>query len=119
MQLTGTFQSVPGPQIVANYVATNAIVSTPLGRSLSGNSQNITVNLLNPGSMYGERMNQVDLRIGKIVKFERTRATVSLDLYNALNASPVLTESTAFATWRRPQSILNSRFAKVVLQFDF
>jgi len=64
-------------------------------------------------------MNQVDLRIGKIVKLERTRARISLDIYNVLNASPVLTQSNAFATWQQPQSILNSRFAKIVLQLDF
>ena len=38
---------------------------------------------------------------------------------NALNANPVLTESAAFATWLRPQNILNARFAKVVVQLDF
>ena len=31
----------------------------------------------------------------------------------------VSTSSPDFATWQRPQQILNARFAKVVLQFDF
>ena len=31
----------------------------------------------------------------------------------------MLTQSAAYATWQWPQSILNARFAKVVLQFDF
>ena len=48
-----------------------------------------------------------------------TRTTASLDIYNLFNANPVLTQSNACATWQRPTSILNSRWAKVVLQFDF
>jgi hypothetical protein len=45
--------------------------------------------------------------------------TANLDIYNAPNASPVLTQSNVFATWKQPQSILNPRFAKLVVQFDF
>jgi hypothetical protein len=36
-----------------------------------------------------------------------------------LNANPVLTESSVFATWRQPQSILTARFVKFGLQLDF
>jgi len=43
----------------------------------------------------------------------------SLDIYNLFNADAVLTQSNAFASWQRPQSILNPRWAKVVLQVDF
>jgi hypothetical protein len=69
--------------------------------------------------MYGERSNQVGLRLAKILKVDRFRTTASVDIYNLLNAAAVLTESNAFATWQRPQSILNPRWAKVVLQVDF
>jgi hypothetical protein len=47
------------------------------------------------------------------------RATTSEDIYNVLNADPVLTMNNAFATCQRPQSILNPRFAKLVVQLDF
>jgi hypothetical protein len=117
--VSGTVQSLPGPMILANYNAPNAVVAPSLGRNLSANAANISVNLVAPGSMYGERLNQVDFRIGKIFKVGRTRTTASLDLYNVLNANPVLTLNTAFASWQQPQSILNPRFGKVVVQFDF
>jgi hypothetical protein len=116
---TATVQSVPGPQIVANYVATNAVVAPSLGRNLSGGANNLTVNIVDPGTMYGERMNQLDLRFAKVLHFGRTRTTAGLDLYNVLNANPVLTLNNAFATWQRPQSILNPRFAKLVVQMEF
>jgi hypothetical protein len=94
-------------------------VVASLGRPLSGGTVNIPVNLVSPTTVYGERMNQVDLRIAKILRPGGIRTTASVDLYNALNASPVTTQSDAFATWQRPQGILNARFAKLVIQMDF
>jgi hypothetical protein len=117
--VSGTIQSLPGPGFDANYNAPNAVVAPSLGRNLSGGASNISVNLVAPGTIYGERLNQLDLRFGKILKFGRTRASASLDLYNVLNVNTVLTLNNAFATWQQPQSILNARFAKVVLQLDF
>ena len=119
VQLSGTFQSVPGGPIQANYVATNAVVQPSLGRPLSGGAANTTVNLVAPGQMYGDRMNQVDLRFGKVLTFRQTRSVVSIDLYNALNANPVLGENSSYAVWRQAQSILNARYVRFSLQLDF
>jgi hypothetical protein len=119
VQIAATYQNLPGPQLLANYTAVNTVVAPSLGRNLSGNAANIVVNLVEPGTMYGERMNELDLRIGKILRYGRVRTTASIDLYNALNANPALTESRAYATWRRPQNILGARFLELVLKFDF
>ena len=64
-------------------------------------------------------MNQLDLRVGKLLKIGQTRSVISLDIYNALNSNAVLTESNAYAIFRQPQVILLARFAKISLQFDF
>jgi hypothetical protein len=119
VQVAAVFRNQPGPQILANYNAPNASVVPSLGRSLSGSAANITVNLVEPGTMYGERLNQLDLRFGKVLRFGRTRTTGTVDLYNALNGNAVLTINNAFATWQRPQSILLARFVKFGVQFDF
>ena len=43
-----------------------------------------------------------------------------MDLFNLLNASPVLTYNEAFtATWLRPNSVLQARFVKVSAQISF
>ena len=120
--VSGTFRSTPGAPIAANFVATNAVVSPSLGRNLSGNAANVQVNLVEPGSLYGERLNQVDVRVGKILRFGGVRTSAMLDLYNLFNANPVLTVNPAFGsgpTWQRPTSILLARFAKISFQFDF
>jgi hypothetical protein len=117
--ISGTYRSVPGPQVWANYTATNAVVSPSLGRQLSGGAANLPVNISEPGSIYGERLNQIDLRVGKILRFGRTKTTVNLDVYNLFNVNTVLTVNNAFATWQRPTSILLARFAKIGVQFDF
>lgn len=119
VRVSASLQNLPGPEILAEFTATNAIVSPSLGRPLAGGASNVTVPLVEPRSMYGERMNQLDLRFGKILRLGRTRANVGFDLYNALNSSAVLALNDAFASWQRPTEILNARFAKVVFQLEF
>jgi hypothetical protein len=116
---SGTFRSVPGPLILANYVATNAVVAPGLGRNLSGGTANLTVLAAEPGEYYGERLNQFDLRLGKILRVHRTKTVVNLDVYNVFNAITILTVNNAYAAWQRPTSILLARFLKVSAQFDF
>jgi hypothetical protein len=119
VQVAATVQSAPGPEISADYVATNAAVIPSLGRPLSGGQQNITVNILTPGSTYVDRATQMQLRIAKIFRIAGTRMTTSVDIYNLFNSNAVLTQNNAYASWQQPLSILNPRWAKIVLQYDF
>lgn len=102
----------------------NSAVRASLGRDLSGGAASVTVNLVAPGTMYGDRLNQLDLRFGKVVRIGQLRTVVSVDVYNALNANPVLTENAAYRDtslggWRIPTSILPARFVKFGVQVDF
>jgi hypothetical protein len=119
VRFSATFQSNPGPQIASNYVASNAEVMQSLPRGLSGGRTTVTVNLVPPGTMFGERLNQLDLRFGKLFRFGRTRLAANLDLYNALNSDTVLTLSNSYANWLTPFSLINARFARISAQVDF
>jgi hypothetical protein len=117
--VAATFQSLPGPLVAANYVATNAIVQPSLGRPLSGGAANTTVNIVAPGTLYGERTNSLDLRFARPFKVGQMRTAVNFDLYNAVNSSAVLTLNNAFARWQVPLSVLNARLFKISVQLDF
>ena len=119
MNVAATVQSTPGPVISANRIYTNAEISPSLGRPLSGGAANATINMLVPGDIYGDRVNQLDLRVGKIFRFGARRASVNLDIYNVLNANPVMQENAAYAVWRTPQRIMDARLFKISGQFDF
>jgi len=124
LSVSGLFYSRPGPQLSANQVIPNSVVRESLGRDLSANAQNVTVNLVQPGSMFGERRNQLDLRFTKPFTLDRLRLGASFELYNAFNANTVLTESTTYrdaslSGWRIPTGIMPPRFIKLSLQMDF
>jgi len=116
---SSTFQSLPGPQVTANYVAGNAQIQPSLGRPLSGGAANATINIVEPGTMYGQRLNQLDLRFGKLLRFDRLRASINFDLYNALNGSAITSQNNNYAAWQVPLSILDARLFKISAQVDF
>jgi hypothetical protein len=105
--------------VIGNFVATNALVQQSLGRPLAGGAANATVNLVPPGALYGDRRNQFDLRLGKVLRFGGTRTKVNVDLNNVFNANPVLTENASFAVFRQPASILGARVVRIGVQIDF
>ena len=120
--ISAVVQSLPGPVILANYVAPNAVVAPSLGRSLSGNAQNITVGLVSPGTISGKQSNIVDLRLGKILRAGRYRASLNLDVYNVFNNNTPTALNNTFGggtPWQAPQAIPLARFAKVSAQIDF
>ena len=99
-----------------------ADVARFLGRPPSGNVPNVTFNLIEPGSLYGDRVNQLDLRMAKNFTFGSTRSMLSLDLYNVMNASAILTYNQNFipgGSWLTPLTVLTPRFVKISAQVDF
>jgi hypothetical protein len=118
-QASATFQSLPGQNLLANYNAPNAQVQPSLGRPLSGNAANVTVNLVEPLTLFGDRLNQLDLRLAKALPFGSMKTTVNLDVYNALNSNAAVVQNNNYASWQQPQRIVNARFFKISAQFDF
>jgi hypothetical protein len=122
VQVSGVFQSKPGPALLANYAVSSANAALSLGRPLAGNAPNVTVNLIEPGTLYGNRINQLDLRIAKLLRFNGTKTMVGLDLYNALNSSAILTYNNTFVpggTWLQPVTVVTARMLRVSAEFTF
>ena len=116
VRLSGTFQSLPGPQIAANTIYAGTVPS--LGRPFTLGQANI--NLVQPGTLYGDRLNQFDLRFTKIVSVGRGRVDVNVDLYNAFNSDAILIQNNTFgAAWQRPITVIQPRFVKLSARWDF
>jgi Carboxypeptidase regulatory-like domain len=122
VQFSGVFQSKPGALLAANWAAPASVVGAALGHAPAGNVPNVTINLLPPGEMYGDRLNQLDFRVGKVLRFGRTRTLISADLYNSLNSSAVLTYNNTFVpngTWLQPQTVITGRIVKFAAEITF
>jgi hypothetical protein len=122
VQIATTFRSDQGAVLSANYAVPAAVAAQALGRPLAGGLPNVTVNLVAPGEVWGDRANEFDLRVGKVLRFGRTRASIGVDLFNVFNSAAILMYNQAFVpngTWLQPLSILTPRFVKFGAQIDF
>ena len=75
-----------------------------------------------PGEVWGDRVNEIDLRVAKILRFGRTRTNVGIDIFNLINPNAILTYNQTFTpggAWLAPQSVLTPRFLKISAQIDF
>lgn len=108
IQLAATVQSVPGRDksnafdtnspVQYSYSSSatdprgnelaNPAISTLAGGLINGNAKNL--NIVPPNTAFEQRLNMLDLRFGKILKFGRTRAALNADFYNVLNNNSVL-----------------------------
>lgn len=120
VRVSGTFQSLPGPQIVANRIYNNGnrLTDTTLGRAFTFNQAN--VNVIEPGTQYGDRLNQFDLRFTKVLDVGSSRIDLNVDIYNAFNSDAVITELGSFGpVWRLPLTVIQPRFVKLAVRWDF
>jgi hypothetical protein len=77
--------------------------------------------LIQPGTSYEARRNQLDLRFVKSVKLgARARLQGNFDVYNVLNANPVLSLQTTYGPqWLKPTRVLDARLAQVGARLEF
>ena len=122
VSVSGNIRSDQGAPLQANWSAPLSAIVPSLGRVLSANQQFAAVNLVAPGEVWGDRVNEVDIRVGKILRFGRMRTNIGFDVFNVFNSAAVLTYNQAFVpggTWLAPLSVLTPRFAKIGVQVSF
>ena len=116
IEVSGTYQNLPGLQITA-FKDISDDEALGLGRDITDNDN---VGLIKPFSEWGERVSQVDLRLGKRFNFAGVSVKGQFDIYNLTNAGTVLNENTTYpetgdeanSVWRNPQDILGGRLMK-------
>jgi len=132
--LSSSFHSVPYPgnnfpsvasQSLGGQVLAVPIAETNLGRPLSSGIPIEFLNIVKPGAMNYDRLTQVDLRLGKNLRYGHTKTLVALDIFNLFNSNtPDVFQQTysapsATSTYLNPLSITVARLFKISAQFDF
>ena len=125
VQISGTYQFTQGPNLLAQWTATNAQLSaagSTLGRALVSTTK--TINIIEPGAIYGDYLNQLDLRASRRFKLDRVTFRVDADLYNVFNSNWVFRLNNTFSQaatskWLLPTDVLQGRFFKIGGQFTF
>jgi hypothetical protein len=134
--VSGTFHSLPYPggnfpSITNQSLGGQAFLlfnETSLTRPFSGVDAVQFFNIVKPGTVqYFDRLNGVDLRFGKILKYGRTKTLVAVDIFNITNSNAIdvyqqtygPTILTPQSTYLNPLSITQARFFKISAQFDF
>jgi hypothetical protein len=109
----------------ATYRMTAAQFLAATGRPLAAGLATQDVDLLLPGSIYGDRISVLDMRFAKVLRFGRSRINVGMDLYNLFNVNTPTTYETVYdpatngARWLQPTAVLLPRFMRFNIQLDF
>jgi hypothetical protein len=138
VMLAATYKHLPGIPVAGAVTFTNAAVAPTLGRNLAACSaptgactQTATVNVVRAGTLFDERLHQVDLRGTRRFRVGGARLQGVLELYNVFNSRRpeaitttwgVVTSPTTTApgtTYLRPSSFLGGRLFKFGAQVDF
>jgi outer membrane receptor protein involved in Fe transport len=74
---------------------------------------------LEPGTEYGPRFNQFDLRLTKIIPMGQAQLRAMLDIYNLFNDNAVFSESYAQANYLTPTGFMPPRLLRFAFQLDW
>ena len=120
-QVALVYQNLPGPNYAARTTVPTAAIAPTLGRPLAGNTANATIDLLPTlGYFLDPRINQLDLRMSKIVRLGKRRLQGNLDLYNVTNSNTVLNMNQVVGPlFLQPTQIMPARLFKLSAQIDF
>jgi hypothetical protein len=124
--VSAVYQDKPGTAgidtaLSANYTVPNSQIQPSLGRPLSGGVTTATINLVAPGTLYGDRVRELDFRIAKDFNVGGGRsATVGVDIYNLTNSNVQLGYNATFipnGSWLTPTEIMLPRMFRVSAEF--
>jgi hypothetical protein len=122
-QVSASFLGRPGPSVRADYTVNSTIAGRTLCSTTTCTNVTTTVNLIAPDTVVLERQNTLDLRGSKAFKFNRYRASLFVDVFNAFNSGTVTSVNQAFSptttTWNTPQTILQGAYLRFGTQWTF
>jgi hypothetical protein len=128
----GAASATNGASLNATTPVPNAVVLQLLGR-LPGTALvtgNTNINLLNSAQLYpSDRLNQVDMRFAKILRFNNRRLDIAVDLYNLFNTNDATGYDQTYdysagnalrgGEWLNPTGIVSPRFVRLNFTLSF
>jgi hypothetical protein len=123
LRVSGNWNSRPGTSLQAGVIYSQAQVAAALGRNPSGGGTR-TVNEMRQDTVFGDRLNQIDLRFSRIFRFGTGTLDANVDLYNAFNSDAALSFTNSYSgvnggAWMRPTAIVQGRLLKLGVRWDF
>jgi hypothetical protein len=113
---SATWQNRVGPQILAS--TTVATLPNTLGRTPTAAA--LSASLVEPGTLYSDRLNQIDFRLAKGFKVGNSRIQGTISAFNLLNGNaPTSLNTTYGSSWLLPNKIMQARFVKFGVQLDY
>jgi hypothetical protein len=120
--LSGIFRSQPNAAFGVGATPEGNSTGLSANYATTVNGRNVNLNLIEPGRHFGDRINQLDLRLGKIVRIGRYRSSLAVDFLNVFNANTPTGFQTNFGDgsgYLVPTAILNPRLARLSATIDF
>ena len=120
-QLSWVYQNLAGIPIGATGFFQGTVIAPSLGRAPSaGLLSSFRIPMIEPNTMFEDRLSQLDVRLTKTVRIGRVRVQGQFDVYNLFNANSILAINEFFtASWLVPRAILAGRTFKFGTQIDF
>jgi hypothetical protein len=74
----------------------------------------VSVPLVAPGTLYGERLHQLDVRAIKDLNvYRQARLQLQFDVYNLFNGNTIIALNNTYGTnWQQPLAVLAGRMFK-------
>jgi hypothetical protein len=130
INVSATFQNLPGTAHAAVLQASNAQIRPSLGRDLAACpatgacTATRAVDIIPFQESFEDRITQLDFRLTKVLRFGKARVQGMFDVYNVFNAAAATGVSSAFpaaapAFWLFPYQIMGGRLFKFGAQFDW
>jgi hypothetical protein len=123
IQMSGSFSSIPGPGVNANFTVTSLIAGRAIIGSTAGTASTV-VNLIEPGTVFLDNQNRLDLRFGRTFRLDRMKIQGFADVFNVLNAGTVLGVNQTYSlgaanAWFTPTTIMDGRYVRFGMQMSF
>jgi hypothetical protein len=143
------FQSLPGSEITATMTYTKdaitwngdsiARATKPCATATNGvgclggsgnNTTTVGIPLLLNNELFGQRVNEFDLKFAKNIRFAGKRLQIGIDVYNFFNSDAITGYNATYTpdnpatpvnenTWQQPTALLAPRFVRAQVQFNF